>query len=277
MLKLPAGNFLGETLRRQQFSGLRLTETFYSTGMNQPEHGHESPLYCFVLAGTYVERVGRKERTGTPLALSFYPSGSVHTESYRAPGRHLLLEMDHDWIEYVREGDLHLDVRADLQHGPPAWLMMKIYREFRRFEPDSPAIVEALMLELLSETSRTAAGPMEARAPRWLAGVTELLHARFSETVGLRSVAAVAGVHAVHLARCFRKFKGCTIGEYVRMLRVEHAARRIAVSDDALVEIALEAGFADQSHLSRVFKQRTGMLPGEFRSLLRCGNQRTAP
>ena len=272
VLTLPAGNFLGKTLRRQQFSGLQLTETFYATGMNQPEHGHESPLYCFVLAGTYVERVGRKERAGTPLALSFYPSGSVHAESYRAPGRHLLLEMDHDWIEYGREGDLRLDVRADLQDGPPAWLMMKIYREFRRFEPDSPEVIEGLMLELLGATSRTVAGPMEARAPRWLAGVTELLHARFSESVGLRSVASTAGVHAVHLARCFRKFKGCTMGEYVRMLRVEHAARRIAGSDDALVEIALETGFADQSHLSRVFKLHTGMLPSEFRSLLRRTN-----
>lgn len=53
------------------------------------------------------------------------------------------------------------------------------------------------------------------------------------------------------------------------MVRVEHAARRIAGSDDPLVEIALETGFADQSHLSRVFKLHTGMLPGEFRSLLR--------
>jgi AraC family transcriptional regulator len=269
VLTLPAGNFLGQTLRRQQFSGLRLTETSYLTGMNQPEHGHESPLYCFVLTGTYVERVGRKERTGSPLALSFYPTGSVHAESYCAPGRHFLLEMDADWIEYAREGDLRLDVRADLQNGPPAWLMMKIYREFRRFEPDSPALIEGFVLELLDKTSRTVAGAVEVSAPRWLAVVIELLHARFYEGVGLRSVAADVDVHAVHLARCFRKFKGCTMGEYVRMLRVEHAARRIAESDDALVEIALETGFADQSHLSRVFKRHTGLLPSEFRSLLR--------
>ena len=47
--------------------------------------------------------------------------------------------MDHDWIEYGREADLRLDVRADLRDDSPAWLMMKIYREFRRFEPDSPS------------------------------------------------------------------------------------------------------------------------------------------
>ena len=237
--------------------------------MNQPEHEHESPLYCFVLAGTYVERVGRNECTRSPLALSFYPSGSVHAESYRAPGRHLLLEMDPNWIEYGREGDLRLDVRTDVQDGPPAWLMMKIYREFRRFESDSPEIIEGLMLELLGETSSIAAGPMGPGVPRWFAGATDLLHAHFSDNLGLRSVACAVDVHPVHLARCFRKFKGCTMGVYVRMLRVAHAARRIAGSDDSLVEIALETGFADQSHLSRVFKLHTGMLPGEFRSLLR--------
>ncbi|HKR21826.1 MAG TPA: helix-turn-helix transcriptional regulator [Pyrinomonadaceae bacterium] len=269
VLTLPAGNFLGQSLRSRQFSGLRLTETVYLTGMSQPEHGHEWPLYCFVLAGTYVERIGRQERTGSPLALSFYPSSSVHSESYASPGRHLLLEIDPAWIEYGREGDLRFDARADLRDGPSTWLMMKIYREFRRFEPDSPALIEELMLELLGETSRTVAGPMKARAPRWLNKAIELLHARFAESIGLRSVAAAVDVHAVHLARCFRKFKGCTMGEYVRTLRVEQAARRIAGSEDALVEIALETGFADQSHLSRVFKLHTGMLPGEFRSLLR--------
>ena len=267
-LSMPAGNFFGQILQTQQFSGLRLTETFYATGMDQPEHRHESPLYCFVLAGTYVERVGITERKGLPLALTFHPAGSVHAESYPAPGRHLLLEMNHNWIDYGREGDLRLDVRADLPDGPPAWLMMKIYREFRHFEPDSPALIEGLMWDLLAETSRIAAGPVGTGAPRWFAGVTELLHARFSETLGLRTVASAVGVHAVHLARCFRKFKGCTMGEYVRLLRVEQAARRIAGSNDPLVEIALETGFADQSHLSRVFKRHTGMLPGEFRSLL---------
>jgi AraC family transcriptional regulator len=269
LLRLPAGNFFGQTMRTQQFSGLRLTETLYATGMNQPEHGHESPLYCFVLAGTYIERVGRKEHEALPLALAFHPSGNVHAESYWAPGRHLLLEMDPAWIEYGREGDLRLDSRVDLQGGSPAWLMMKIYREFRRFESDSPSLIEGWMLELLAETSGLANQPIEARAPRWFAGVTELLRAHFSETLGLRTIASAAGVHAVHLARCFRKFKGCTMGQYVRMLRIEHAAGRIAGSDDPLAEIALETGFADQSHLSRVFKLHTGMLPGEFRSLLR--------
>jgi len=76
-------------------------------------------------------------------------------------------------------------------------------------------------------------------------------------------------VHASHLARVFRKFKGCTIGDYVRGLRVQHASRRISDSEDSLADIALAAGFSDQSHLSRTFKQHTGMQPRQFRILLR--------
>jgi len=58
----------------------------------------------------------------------------------------------------------------------------------------------------------------------------------------LEDVAKIAGVHEVHLSREFRKTFGCTIGEYVRRLRVEFAAQQISLIDTPLGEIALAAG-----------------------------------
>jgi AraC-like DNA-binding protein len=69
----------------------------------------------------------------------------------------------------------------------------------------------------------------------------------------------------VFLARAFRKHHGCTVGEYVRQLRVERAMERLARSDDSLAAIALDVGFADFSHFARVFKRQTGTTPGRFR------------
>jgi AraC family transcriptional regulator len=63
----------------------------------------------------------------------------------------------------------------------------------------------------------------------------------------------------------FRTNVGCTPGEYVRRLRVEFACHRISSSDMPLIEIALEAGFSDQSHLTKNFKRYTGMTPARFR------------
>jgi AraC family transcriptional regulator len=74
------------------------------------------------------------------------------------------------------------------------------------------------------------------------------------------------GVHPVYLASEFRKHFGCTIGEYVRKLRVEFACRRISESDSPLSDIAIAAGFSHQSHFSRTFKAVTGMTPAGYRT-----------
>lgn len=54
----------------------------------------------------------------------------------------------------------------------------------------------------------------------------------------------------------------CSIGEYVRRLRVDYAARRLVGSTSSIADIATAVGFADQSHFSRVFLRITGLSPG---------------
>jgi hypothetical protein len=58
---------------------------------------------------------------------------------------------------------------------------------------------------------------------------------------------------------------GCSVGDYVRQLRVEDACRRLATLDAPIVEIALAAGFTDQSHFTRTFQRLRGLTPAEFR------------
>jgi AraC family transcriptional regulator len=67
-----------------------------------------------------------------------------------------------------------------------------------------------------------------------------------------------------HLARAFRKYFGYSIGEYVRRRRVLFACEHIAAGEP-LSQVAIDAGFANQPHLSRTFKAITGISPGEFR------------
>jgi AraC family transcriptional regulator len=92
------------------------------------------------------------------------------------------------------------------------------------------------------------------------------LHERLQENVGLGDIAEIVGVHPAHLARTFRRCYGCTVGDYVRSLRLERARQELRVSDRPLAEIALALGYADQSHFATSFKQQTGMTPGTFRN-----------
>ena len=90
---------------------------------------------------------------------------------------------------------------------------------------------------------------------------------RFSETLTLEEIAAVAGVHPVHLASVFRRHYGCTVGDAVRRLRIDYACRQLARSEVSLAEIALDAGFASQSHFTRTFRRLTGTTPAQYRKI----------
>jgi AraC family transcriptional regulator len=126
---------------------------------------------------------------------------------------------------------------------------------------------EGLVLHLLATAQRETSA---ARRPRagWLSTVVEHLHEETPGAPSLSELAATAGVHPGHLARAFRATFGVTVCEYSRALRVEWAARRLA-GDAPLAQVALEAGFADQSHFTRSFKASTGVTPGRYRELLR--------
>jgi AraC family transcriptional regulator len=119
--------------------------------------------------------------------------------------------------------------------------------------------------ELLAELFRIGETALSRRPPGWLRIVRDLLHDRFQEELSLEEIAAAAGVHPAHLARVFRSHHGCSVGDYLRGLRVEFACRQLSSTDAALIDVALSAGFADQSHFTRCFKQATGLTPGQFR------------
>jgi len=105
--------------------------------------------------------------------------------------------------------------------------------------------------------------------PRWLRECLAILHGEFAKPLTVAAFAARSGVHPVHLGREFRRRHGMTMGEYLQVLRVQQACEQLQRADATLVAVALCAGFADQSHLCRVFKKWVGCSPGLFRALHR--------
>jgi AraC family transcriptional regulator len=92
-----------------------------------------------------------------------------------------------------------------------------------------------------------------------------ILRARFLERVTVAEVAAHVGVHPAHLAREFRRRHQVSVGRFVRSLRLEWAAERLATPSPSIAAIALEAGYADQSHFTRCFRAYAGTTPRRWR------------
>ncbi len=151
--------------------------------------------------------------------------------------------------------------------GDPIWLVLRLYREFLSRNDASASDVEALVYEICALIARHPGE--DAREPSWLSGIDRAVSERFHEPIDIAAMAREAGVHPSHLCRAFRRFRGHTVTEALFGARVQHVARRLAESDDSLPTIACDAGFADQSHMTRIFKRVTGYPPGEHRRNVR--------
>jgi AraC family transcriptional regulator len=267
-LRLAAGSFYGNMQKSQSIGGLLLSEHAYPADLNIPSHSHERAYFCLVLRGGYTESYGRRTRDCQAASLIFHPEAEVHSDRFSTVGGHLFcVELTPPWLERIRVYSPVLDQAADMQGGAPACLAFRFYREFRNMDSVSPLAMEGLALEILAEASRRAHALASCKTSRPLLRAQEMLHAQFAENLTLSQIAEAVGVHPMHLARLFRQRCRCTLGEYVRQLRVDYACRELVASDASLVEIALAAGFSDQSQFCKMFKRHTGLTPLQFRQI----------
>lgn len=94
------------------------------------------------------------------------------------------------------------------------------------------------------------------------------LQNRATESVSLSELGAIAGVTLSRLARSFTKAVGLPPSSYHAHTRLARARRLLAEGKSA-TWVAYECGFADQSHLSRWFKECYGLTPGAFQEQYR--------
>jgi AraC family transcriptional regulator len=264
--QLSSGRFHGRMIRHRDLGGLHLVETAYAAGSRLPRHSHEHGYFCLVRRGHYREEYGGRVRSCGPLSVAFHPPGEVHAEQFADDETiSFNIEVTDSWLARWPDFAARFDWAADFRGGALAGLAMRLYGEFLRDDTAAPLAIEGLTLEILAEAWRRAVWVPGSGPTPWLARLHEVLHRGFAEPFTLGELASQAGVHPVHMAAAFRRHYGCTIGEYVRRRRIEFACRELTTSAASIAEIALNAGFADQSHFSRTFKRLTGLTPAAYR------------
>jgi AraC-like DNA-binding protein len=118
-----------------------------------------------------------------------------------------------------------------------------------------------LLLRLLPLVGHVRADDPLRRHPPGVEVVKRMIDEAPTAPFHLRDLAAVAGISPWHLVRVFARETGCTPHAYQVQRRVLHA-RSLMAAGVALPEVALASGFADQSHMTRVFKRAFGYTPG---------------
>ena len=257
----------GTVVRRRDLACFSITDSIYSAGMFLPRHYHKDAYLNYILSGEFSECYANTKATCGSGMLRFLPPEELHDNDYVTSTRCLIVKIDSSALSRLDQHASVLSSPGEVQGFASNWLANRLYREFLAEDDIAPLAMEGVLLEILAESARSIGQADGARAPRWLKRVREMLEDNYLSSPSLTELAGIGGVHQVHLSREFRKHYNCTIGEFIRKRRVEHACRLLAKTNTSLSEIALTCGFSDQSHFSAMFKAHIGLTPAKFREL----------
>jgi AraC family transcriptional regulator len=258
----------GRVVETRQNGSFKLTETRYPPLARIPQHTHELPAFCFILSGNYEEAFGSTVLSCRPNGVVFRPPKVAHADLLGRDGAHcLIVEPSSEWLSNL-SSEIALPPGPVFVPGRFLALANRLQNELRWSDACTRVAVEGLALEMAAAVSR-ALSRCEPEVPAWLWRAREYLEVHYRNCPELSLVARVVGVHPVHLIRVFRQHYKCTPGQFLRRLRLEAAADALVHSEHRLLDIALEAGFADQPHFTKAFRKFSGQTPGEYRRAVR--------
>lgn len=257
----------GVPIRAWDGPDLSVAEARYTPGACLAPHAHDLTYVSLVLRGAGEDRVGRDSALARSSSVVVMPTGVEHTNRIGPGGLGcLVVALKSSFLATLLPARHRPDRWQWFHGGPVARLMLRAYRECLLADEMSPCGLCENLLELFSaiagERHQTT-----GTGPRCVAAAVELLRARGMHGAPLAELAAEVGKDPAYLARAFRRRLGCTMSEYRRRVWVCEAADLLASTDAPLTHVALAAGFADQSHLCRVFKAETGLTPHAYRLL----------
>jgi AraC family transcriptional regulator len=246
-------------------AGFRVTQAVYRDVPALPPHSHPLARICLTMEGSFRETIDGQVCECSVGTVLLRPPGAPHDDRIAGPLRNVLIEIEPRRFEEIR-GVFDRGFKPTLVHGAAlSDLPARIERELRSLDTPASVSLEGLLLRLLADVSKIAGARRVGPGPAFVEEAAAMIDRSFHAPLGLSTLARRVGVRPSRLAREFRRHRQCTVGDYLRRRRVEFARRALGETSLPICAVAVEAGFADQAHLTREFRKALGITPAAFR------------
>jgi AraC-like DNA-binding protein len=156
-----------------------------------------------------------------------------------------------------------------LEEGMVLYDALYSWAKYLQKEKHTQQPVESLLVNVFNNFLKTKPGAKK-KIPAWAQELKEFIQDHMDTNLTLKELSKDLEINASYISREFSKYFGdLSFGEYIRKLRIEKAKELIQSSQYSLTEIAYLTGFSDQSHFTRIFKQRTGKNPSAYKKTAR--------
>jgi len=255
MMENKASNFLGATSYRFENDLFSTSVVNYNRFVSEDWHYHEKFHLSSILVGGNRESRKKSDTEVKPGKIMIYREGEVHRNRNTVfPSKNLNIEIGTKFFnDEIQSSNLHLDNSSHLS-------LLKIYHELSLNDTYSNQSIQEILKSLFYKD-------VLLNKPDWIYTLKTLLHDRWQEFIPLDELSDELGLHPVTISKTFSRHAKCTLTDYMRKLKVEHAIKMLFNSKASLTEIAYQCGFSDQSHMNRLFKYYVGFSPKKLRAI----------
>ncbi len=260
-----AVNYRSEWSRRLHVTGARVSEVEFRPNHFCPAHWHRRPSLGIVLKGQ-IRKQFSDVTVEIPANDAFtMPAGILHTDHFGPGSRAVVIEIEPEHplsIQRLEVCGTIFERWRRVEDEQLRWMGHRLAGELS--DPDHAATlaIDGLIGEILSVVTRSATEKHTIDIPDWLMEAREIAGNVVNRRVSVAEIADEVGVHPAYLARRFRAEFGVTPGAFARNARLDWAAGRLIESEISISELAIQAGFADQSHFTRAFRRYIDKTPG---------------
>jgi AraC family transcriptional regulator len=250
--------FKGLEIELHRYPGARVLRVVHPGEQHIEEHEHDWAYIGLYTAGRYLERYDGGEADMSGPCAVLHPAGRPHADTVHDNGLETLtIEFDPAW--------LRLHGFAGRLDRSRVWSGGAVGRASRRLAAllSADDADEAVLGGATARFVSLALAEQPVAAPAWVGDARAWVSDRMISTEAL---ARRLDLHPGYVAQAYRFAAGEGIGETLRRRRVEAASALLRRTQLPLAEIALAAGFCDQSHMNRCFAAVLGRTPLRVRS-----------
>jgi AraC family transcriptional regulator len=228
---------------------------------------------------------GEDSRLIPPGGVTMTPGGMNVRVRLGEPLHTLHLYLRRALLEEVAETMLagdpsHIETLPRLGDSDPLieFLMLGVRDALHDENPSAIPYVDylarAIAARLIQRHSSASSVRRSRDTPTRLTGcplskAIDFMQANLERSIDLPAIAGATGLSPSHFARQFRVTIGKAPHQYLMQLRIERAKRLMRETAISVVEVAFACGFANQEHMTRLFKQHCGTTPAAYRKALR--------
>ncbi|MEC4817448.1 MAG: AraC family transcriptional regulator [Scytonema sp. PMC 1069.18] len=187
------------------------------------------------IASRFIQRVAIEALAMNPERLEFLPEFRTRDPQIESIGMLFLAELQQEKFG----SKLYIESLANV-------LAVHLLRQYAVTKPDLPIYEGGL-------------------PQRQLLQVLDYINDHLSQDIKLADLADLLGMSQFHFSHLFKQALGTSPYQYLLQQRIERAKQLLKQTNRVIVDIALECGFNSHSHLSKQFRQFTGMTPKAYR------------